>query len=289
MLAKIITKTLNNRIIDYLLNKQDTVTSVAKNIKSKKSNVSKILKKLYEENIVTKEIIGKSHCYNFNYLHPEAKEIINFLFINRANQLNTRLKNLPKFIDAYLKSILKNNYIGLIIFGSALTEKYKDIDIFIIVNKSRRKKQIIKNLRLINEKLSPIIGTKKELEEGFKNNDLLYLNIINGISFNCLDIITDIKYKYVFLKRKDIEERFVIGYREILNCKKFKDDKQYIKIHLEKGIFDIIYSTLNYKQTLARNDREAELLFKKTFKHKLPKSLKQAELFIDKMKGVIFY
>lgn len=289
MLAKIITKKLNYRIIDYILNKQDTVTSISENIKSKKANVSKALRELEKENIVVKEIIGKSHSCRFNGLHPEAKGIINFLLINRANELNTRLKDLPKFIDAYLRSVLKNDYLGLIIFGSALTERYKDIDIFVILNKIKSKEQIIENLKSIDEKISPLIGTKEGLEEGFKNNDALYTNIISGIPFGCLEFIINLKYKHLSLKRKDIEERFIMGYREIQSCKKFKDDKAYIKNHLERGVFDIIYALLNYKQVIARNDREAEQSFKKTSGCRIPKTLKQAELFAEKMKKVIFY
>ena len=60
MLAKIITKKLNYRIINYLIDREDTVTSIARNIGSKKANVSKALRELEEKNIVVKEIIGKS-------------------------------------------------------------------------------------------------------------------------------------------------------------------------------------------------------------------------------------
>ena len=289
MLAKIITKKLNYRIIDYLLDKQDIVTSIARNIKSKKANVSKALRELEKENIVLKEIIGKSHSYRFNGLHPEAKEIIKFFLINRANKLNTRLRDLPKFIDAYLRSVLKNDYLGLIVFGSALTGKYRDIDIFVISNELKNRDKIIEDLKSINIKISPIIGTKKELKKGCISNDALYMNIINGVLFGCLDFIINLRYGYLFLKRKDIEERFIIGYREIQSCKKFKDDKIYVKNHLEKGIFDIIYALLNYEQIIARNDREAEQLFKKIFKYKIPTTLKQAELFAEKIRKVVFY
>lgn len=289
MLAKIITKKLHYKIMDYLLDKENTVTSTAKDIKSKKANVSATLRELEKKNIVVKEIIGRSHKYKLNYLHPEAKEIIKFLLINRANELNNKLKNLPKFINAYLKLILGQDYAGLIVFGSVLTGEYKDIDIFVIMNKLRSKNQIIENLVLTNKKISPVIGTKKELKEGFEDNDALYLNIINGVAFGCLDFIVNLRCKSFFSKRKDVEERYLIGYREILSCKKFKDDKIYIKNHLEKGIFDIIYALLTYKQVKARNDREAEQLFGQIFKQTVPKTLKQADIFAQKMKKVIFY
>lgn len=289
MLAKIINKKLNYRIMDHLKDNEDTVTSIAKSINSKKANVSKALRELERNNIVTKEIIGKSHKYNLNYLHPESKEIINFLLINASNRLNTKLQNLPKFINAYLRLSLKENYLGLIVFGSALTGRYNDIDFFIILKKSKNKEQITGNLKLINKKISPIIETKKELEKGINNNDGLYLNIISGIPFGCLDIIINLRYKTDFLKRKDIEERYLIGYREIQSCKKFKNDKIYIKNHLERGIFDIIYALLNYKQATARNDIEAKELFKKIFKYKIPTNLTEAELFAERMKKVVFY
>ena len=289
MLAKIITKKLNYRIIDYLLDNKDTVTSIADNINSKKANVSKTLRELEKNNLVVKKIMGRSHIYNLNYLHPESREIINFLLTNRANKLNTKLENMPRFIDSYLKVALKGNYLGLIVFGSSITEKYNDIDIFIVLNKLENIGKITENLKSINKKISPIIGTKKELENGIDNNDSLYLNIVHGIPFSCLNHTINLRYKNTILKRKDIEERYIIGYREIQSCEKFKDDKTYIKNHLEKGIFDIIYALLSYKQLTARNDIEAKQLFKKIFKCSLPTTLNQAGLFAENMKKVIFY
>jgi len=289
MLVKIITKKLNYRIVDHLLDRVGTVTSIAMNIKSKKANVSKALRELEKENIVAKDIVGRSHRYRLNFFHPEAKEIIKFFLMNRANQLNSRLDNLPKFIDAYLKQALGNGYFGLVVFGSALTAKYKDIDVFIIAADLKKRELIIENLKLINEKISPIVGTKKELEEGFRNNDSLYLNIINGVPFGCLDFIADLRNRNDFLKRKDLEDRFIIGYREINSCKKFKEDKAYIKGHLEKGIFDIAYSLLNYNGLVVKNDAEARQLFNKIFKCKLPSTLNQAAAFAEIMKKVIFY
>lgn len=289
MLAKIITKKLNYRILDYLKDNEDTVTSIAKNIKSKKANVSKALRELEGNSIVIKKVIGKSHRYSLNYLHPESKEIIKFLLIDASDRLNTQLKNLPKFTNAYLRLALKENYLGLIVFGSALAGRYNDIDIFMILKKIKNKEQITENLRLIDKDISPLVGTKKELESGLNNNDGLYLNIISGIPFGCLDLIICLKYKTAILKRKDIEERYLIGYREIQSCKKFKDDKIYIKNHLERGVFDIIYALLSYKQVIARNDIEAKQLFKKIFKYSIPTTLKQAGLFAEKMKKVVFY
>lgn len=289
MLAKIITKKLNYRIIDYLVDKVGIVTSIAKAIKSKKANVSKALRELEGEGIVVKDIIGRSHSYSFNYSHPEAKEIIKFVLMNRANELSTKLDNLPKFMDAYLRLTLKGNYLGLIVFGSALTGNYKDIDIFVILNKLENKDKVIESVKLINNKISPIVGTKKELRKGAINQDALYKNIIGGVPFGCLDFIFNPRYGVFFLKREDIEERFIIGYREIQSCRRFKDDKIYLKNHLKKGIFDIIYALLNYKNIIARNDKEAEQFFKKIFKCRVPTTIKQAELFAERMKKVIFY
>ena len=289
MLAKIITKKLNYRIINYLIDREDTVTSIARNIGSKKANVSKSLRELEEKNIVVKEIIGKSHRYSLNYLHPEAKEIIKVFLIDKGNELNNNLGCLPKFIDSYLRLALKENYKGLIIFGSALTNKYQDIDAFVLLDKIKGKEIIQETLKSINNKISPLIGTEKELQLGLDNNDSLYLNIVSGIPFGCLDKIINLRYKSNFLKRKDIEERFIIGFREIQSCKRFKDDKIYLKNHLERGVFDIVYALLSYKQATARNDREARQLFKKIYKHTIPTTLKQAELFAENMKKVIFY
>ncbi|MFH1323736.1 MAG: helix-turn-helix domain-containing protein [Nanoarchaeota archaeon] len=289
MLLKIITKKLNYRIMGYLIDREGTVTTIAKDTGNQKENVSKALRELEGRELVVKEIIGRSHKYSLNCLHPEANEIIKLLLINQANELNVNLEGLPKFIDAYLKMVLKEDYSGLIVFGSALTYKYRDIDIFIITSRLKSKDIIIKNLKEINAGISPIIGAEKELEGGFKNNDSLYANIVNGIPFGCLDFVISLRFGQYLRKRKDIEERYLIGYREIQSCKEFKDDKRYIKNHLEKGIFDIAYALLNYKQMPARNDSEAKQFFKKVFKRSLPSTLKQAGIFAEKMRNVIFY
>ena len=119
MLAKIITKKLNYRIVDFLLDNEGTVTSIAQSIGSKKANVSNTVRELEEHEIVVKEVVGKSHKYRLNYLHPDAKEIVGFLLMNKSNELNSRLENLPKFVDSYLRLVLREDYSGLIVFGSA--------------------------------------------------------------------------------------------------------------------------------------------------------------------------
>ena len=289
MLLKTITKKLNYRIMDYLIDREGTVTSIAKGTGNKKENASKALRELENKELVVKEVIGRSHKYSLNCLHPEAKEIIKLFLVNRANRLNAKLESLPKFIDAYLKLVLKEDYSGLIVFGSALAGKYNDIDVFIITSQPKRNEAIIQNLKEINANISPIIGAEKELEDGFKDNDSLYSNIVNGVPFGCLDFAISLRFRQYFLKRKDIEERYLIGYREIQSCKKFSDDKVYIKNHLEKGVFDIAYALLNYKRMSARNDSEVKQFFKKVFKLSLPATLKQAETFAEKMKRVVFY
>ena len=293
MLVKTITKKLNYRIVDYLLDNIGIVTSIAKKLGSKKANVSRALRELEAEDIVTKHEVGKSHSYGFNYLHPDAKGAISFILMNRANELNTRLNNLPKFINAYLKLALGENYLGLVVFGSSLTQKYpdhyNDIDLFIILNARKKNGDIINVLKSINQKISPLIGSKEELKKGIINEDSLYKNIIKGVPFGCWDLIFNLRYCPFFFMRKDIEERFIIGYREIQSCKKYQDDTSYIRNHLEKGIFDIIYALLNYKQAPARDDVEATQLFREIYKLRIPATLKQAELFSERMGKVIFH
>ena len=292
MLSKMLTireKNIKFRILSYLYDNENNVTNIAKAIKSQKANVSRTINELRKSGLVRKEVIGRSHKYKLNLLNPSVRDLIEIIIKNRIDAFDKKLNCMPSFLNSYLNVILKNNYKGCIFFGSALTNKYKDIDVFIMAKNLKNKEEITKKIKSFNTKIAPLFGARKELEKGFINHDMLYLNIINGLPFSCLNFIINLKYKEYFLRRKDIEERFIIGYREIQSCKEFKDDKIYIKNHLKKGILDMVYSVLNYLEFTPKNDYEALKLFRKNFKLLISyKNIKKSENLAKKLWKVIF-
>ena len=272
MLSEIITK-LNWRILKFLIKREASLSEIARQTKTTKANTSNVLKLLEKYDIVRKNIQGRTHIYRFNFLHSQSKYFIDIFNEEQREEYNKKLTNIPKLMHSFLKNALSDNYKGCIFFGSSLTEKYNDIDILIILKNKENTKEIEKKIKLIEKKLSPIFGTLKDLEQGIKARDMLYKNIINGISFK-IDI-THLKYKEIFLRKEDIIERFILAYRELLSCLEFKE-KHYQKIHLEKGIMDFIYSILNYFDIFPKNDHEAIFLFKKELKESKPKTIKEA-------------
>ena len=278
MLSKIVTG-INWRILAFLIERQASLSDIARETGTTKANTFHTLKKLDNYDMVRKIIQGRTHIYRFNFLHPQARDILNLAREEKAMIYNKKLQNLPIIIHTFLFQALKANYKGCIFFGSSINETFKDIDVFAILKEKKNTIEIEKKVKLINNKISVLFGSEEEFINGIRNQDMLYKNILDGISFG-LDIIS-IKYQNAFLKKEDIKERFMIGYREILSCFEFKE-KTYQKIHLEKGIIDIIYAILNYFDLAPRNDKEAISLFKINLKNQKPKTIKEAVSLANK-------
>lgn len=272
MLSQLINK-LEWRILRFAIKNEASLSEIARQTKTTKANTFRVLNKLESLDLARKRIIGKAHLYKLNFLHNEAKQILNLLCEEEKEFYNKKLNNIPLSIHYFLQNLLKDNYQGIIFFGSSLENKYNDIDAFIMLKNKKNIEEIEKKLKQINNKLSPLFGSKEELEKGLIEKDMFYKNVIEGISFG-LNIL-EIKNKEEFLKKEDIKERFILGYREILSCLEIKD-KEYQKIHFEKGIIDIVYALLNYHGYSPKNDAEATSLFKNKFKISKPKTMKEA-------------
>ena len=272
MLSKIVTG-INWRILTFLIEREASLSDIARETRTTKANTFHTLKKLEDYDIVRKTIQGRTHVYRFNFLHPQARYIINLAEEEKTITYNKKFQNLPVMIHTFLFQALKVNYKGCIFFGSSITETFKDIDLFVILREKKNTSEIEKKIKFINNKISVLFGSEEEFMNGIRNQDMLYKNILNGISFG-LDI-TSIKYQNAFLKKEDIKERFIIGYREVLSCLEFKE-KTYQRMHLEKGVMDMIYAILNYLDFTPRNDKEAVSLFKIKLKNKKPKTIKEA-------------
>ncbi len=289
-ILKILSKELNHRILAYILDREDNVTNIAKAIKSTKARVSIAINELEERKLVAKRVFGRSHVYAVNKLAYGFKAIAGIIIQQKAELLNYRLEDLPKIADSYLRSILKENYLLAIFFGSAINEdEYRDIDVYIILQKKYDKAaELKKRLILLNSKLAPIFGTIDELNAGIKNKDSLYANILNGLPANNTDRFAEFKYREELLKRTDTEERYVLALREL--------QLELGAENIERAVFDAAYAALICLGNAAKNDNEAielckilklgEIVLLRAKQHKL-KQL-DALLFVIKLGKVIY-
>lgn len=275
----------NLRILARLLEEEASLSGLARELKITKTRAFYSLRELERLGLVRKEIKGRTHIYRFNFLQAQAKEIIKVLLLERKKEYNEKLEGLPSLVDVFLKTVLKEKYQGCLFFGSSLEGKFKDIDLFVMLQDLKQKKELEEIIKLIDKRLSPVFGTREELKRGAEAKDMLYLNIIRGLPFSCEDFVLEVRYKEYFLRRKDIEERFILGCREILSCLEFKE-KEYAKKHLEKGIMEIAYAMLNYYGIYPKNDPEAKRRFKEKSGSGLPTGLKGATNLINKIRRI---
>ncbi len=257
-------KDLTNRIIMFLLENQGSVTEIAKKIGSTKARVSESIRELESLNIVKKEVLGRTHNYSFNYLNPFSKEIYRMFLVKKSNDLNKKLNYLPSILTEYLKRIFKKNFEGMIFFGSCiLEEEFRDIDVFLLFSGKQDLKTIEKAIKDFetfyrNHKLSYLIGTKKEIVDNYlKKEDMFYQNLMKGVPFGCLNFFLDLRFKEHEAILNDIIDRTITGLREVINSLKERDDKRYVRKHMENGLFNIIYAFLRYHGKSASNDYEA--------------------------------
>ncbi len=278
-MIEFINRKLSPRILNFLIWGEASLSDIARETKTTKANTFNTLKRLESADIVRKDIRGKTHIYRFNLLYPNSNLFLEIMEEEKRSIYIKKLNYIPKIINLFLENLLKENYLGCIFFGSSLIGRYKDIDLFIVLKKIKNTKEIDAKLKLINKDISPVFGSLEELKRGIGNKDMLYVNIVNGISFK-LDIL-NIRHRDAFLRKEDIKERLILGYREVLSCLEFKD-KEYIKVHFEKGIMDFIYAILNYYDMFPRNDKEAIILFEKKLNEKIPKKIKDAVDLINR-------
>lgn len=261
MVSKLITNVVGRRIIGILLEKNASLSEISRESHTTKANVFHTLQELEKEDIVRKSVEGRTHLYRFNFLQPEAKRIMGLFLAETKKAYLQKMKGLPLLLHFLLENMLIDKYHGCIFFGSSVKERYNDIDVFVIAE-GVKQGSLQKEVKKVNDKISLIVGTLHELEKGINDEDQLYKNIIKGMPFGCESLVLELRQHKSFLRREDIVERFTLGYREILSCLEFTE-KEYVKTHIEKGIMDITYSTLNYLDIFPENDVEARKIFKR--------------------------
>lgn len=284
MLLTTITK-VDRRVATILIEKEVSLSEIARESNTTKANVFNSLKRLKEKDLVRKVVRGRTHIYNFNYLNPQAKELIKHFLEEKKSQYNAKMNGLPKLLNLLLENMLGEKYQGCIFFGSSLRGKYNDIDIFILADETKEKVLKIK-VKEVNQNTSLIIGTKEELEKGAKEENMLYKNIIKGVPFGCEDFILELRQWQFFLRRRDITERFILGYREVLSCFEF-NEKSYLKRHLKKGTMDVAYAVLNYFDLFPKDDQQASIMFKDKFGFVFSRNITMAKKQVEKLGGLI--
>ena len=283
MLSETITK-LNWKIIKLLINNNLSLTEISIRTGSTKANVHYALKKLEKLDLLRKDIKGRTHIYRFNFLNKRARLFFEHYEYERRKEYNEKLNNIPNLVNTFCINALKENYQGCIFFGSSIDKKYNDIDVFISTKEKIKTNELRKKTKLIDKRLSLLFGSLNELKNGLNKEDMLYKNISKGISFNiCL---YNLIYNKQIQRKKDINERYIIGYREILSCLEFKDD-MYTKNHLQKGVIDLIYAILNYFGVYPKNDIEALNKFKEKLNNSKPKTIKQSIDLVKKYAWIL--
>lgn len=283
MLSKLI-KMVNWRVLVFLIRMESSLSGIARETRTTKANTFHSLKELEKLDMVRKTVSGRTHVYRFNFLHPEARFILDMAVEEERLSYSQKLKNLPVIIHTFLSHSLKEIYQGCIFFGSSLEAGYRDIDIFIALKKRENTQEIEKKLKLMDSRISPIFGSEEELNLGVENQDMLYNNILLGVPFG-LDTI-GIRCKDMFLRKKDIKERFIMGYRDVLGCMEFTE-REYREPHLERGVMDFLYAVLHYLDMFPKNDSEAVRLFRQKLKESKPKTVKEAIRVMEKYAWIL--
>lgn len=255
-----------------------SVTEASKRIGTSKIRASVALRELMEEGIVKREIVGRTHRYSFNYCHRNAGDVLRLVLAEKAQELRDRLN--AEFVFEFIKSILGENMTGVIFFGSCVSgpAKFGDVDVFLLFGDGKKEEQeervngIFGELGLVlpGFKFSFMLGTENEVEDGYiMGKDAFYGNLVNnGLPFGCEEFFIGLRLRKC--AADDSRERFILGVREIISCRKHEDDPVFLERHLEKGIFDVAYAVLNRFGQYPADDYEVMSRMKELFGTKMP-------------------
>lgn len=175
---------------DITMNEMKAVLKIFKDFKTRynSNNLSKeleltsmgtlkILRRLYEKNILKLEELGKAKYYSINFDNEFSMDYIKFLLQKEANESLPRIKR-------WLEEIKKFKDIAQIgvLFGSVLrNDKHEDVDLVLIFNKNNNEKinKQLKELNIINIKqIHPIEQTSKDFKNNIAKKDKVILESI---------------------------------------------------------------------------------------------------------------
>ncbi len=141
------------------------VREIARRSDTSPSTASNILRDLEQENMLTKEVVGRQTFYSVNMNNPVIKQFKVFDNVLNLYDLVTKIKDVSDKI---------------VLFGSAAegtNTKKSDIDLFIKTSSLDDVKEGIREFEII----SPIITSPKDFTIFKKENEALYENIKRGI------------------------------------------------------------------------------------------------------------
>ena len=144
---------ISSEIIDILSGEEIHARALAKRLDTNHMTVIRNLKELVSENVLEFRKEGRNKVY-FLKTNMEAK---NYALISELYKLNKILKTYPELRQT-VKNIQQNKEIGLaVLFGSyarGTANKNSDIDVFI----ETKDRNLKKELKLLNSRLSVKIG-----------------------------------------------------------------------------------------------------------------------------------
>ena len=164
-----------------LYKKEATIREISREINITPPNVSRILKELEKEGVITSKKVGRSILHSLNSRHYLVKHII----LPAFKKEKEAKENLAKFLKRKLNSEIES----IILFGSIAKQKEKpdsDIDLLFIVSDESNPKTLEEKISTLNPKIteyfgnsiSPLIMKVSEFKLRLKKNDKLLKSIL---------------------------------------------------------------------------------------------------------------
>ncbi|MBI4139577.1 nucleotidyltransferase domain-containing protein [Candidatus Woesearchaeota archaeon] len=155
--------------------------SISKILKISHVGAQKLLKRLFESNIVIKRTIGKSIIYKINFDDTYTIQLLIFLLADEAN-------NFKRWKEEFKELFVGNRIVAL--FGSAVKDysSARDIDVLIVMDNKNIKEVnsiIEKKGHILPKKIHVIKLTCKDLLENVKNKNEAIINIIKNAVVLC--------------------------------------------------------------------------------------------------------
>lgn len=171
-------------IIELLLNerKECYLREIAKKTNNSTSSISRQLKLLNNNKIITERKSGKELMYSLNFKNNTTLKLCELIETQRLGEFYKKNVGMKIILDDFLEKVKDEGVVNITVFGSVAKGKYtkeSDIDILIITNKRR---DLVKEIKRIHAEygrnVSIVNLTKKELKE--KKSEPLIQEIIKN-------------------------------------------------------------------------------------------------------------
>jgi len=164
-----------------LYKKEATIREISREINITPPNVSRILKELEKEGVITSKKVGRSILHSLNSRHYLVKHII----LPAFKKEKEAKENLAEFLKRKLNSEIES----IILFGSIAKQKEKpdsDIDLLFIISDESNPKTLEEKISTLNPQIteyfgnsiSPLIVKVSEFKLRLKKNDKLLKSIL---------------------------------------------------------------------------------------------------------------